>query len=342
MPLKLVKPRPGKTTFWSVRGTHLRIYVDKTTKLTDRRKASKVLVKWREEIERGQFAVRGEPTFASAAVNYVEAGGETTYLEPLAGHFGDMPLRAIDQQAIDAAAIALYPQGSAATRNRQVYTPMSAILKRAGIDRLLRRPEGAGGKKQTVWLWPEQAFAMINAADRIDAEFGILLKLLCYTGVRLGEALRLRGEDVRLAESFAYVAKTKNDEPRAVFLPEVVTAALARHPRGLTSGRRVFRFTKSGRLYKLLRTAAKAADVVLPPRSAFHLLRHTWATWMRRYALVDTRGLVGTGAWKDQKSAARYEHTVLSEDARKASMLPVDLSWKLDTMPQNPQDTADG
>jgi hypothetical protein len=43
---------------------------------------------------------------------------------------------------------------------------------------------------------------------------------------------------------------------------------------------------------------------------------------MRRYAGLDTKGLVATGAWKDRKSADRYEHVQVSEEARKAVLLP--------------------
>jgi hypothetical protein len=36
----------------------------------------------------------------------------------------------------------------------------------------------------------------------------------------------------------------------------------------------------------------------------------------------DLKGLVATGAWRDRKSADRYEHVVVSEEARKAALLP--------------------
>jgi hypothetical protein len=52
------------------------------------------------------------------------------------------------------------------------------------------------------------------------------------------------------------------------------------------------------------------------------IFRHTYATWMRREAGLDTKGLVATGAWRDRKSADRYEHVVVSEEARKAALLP--------------------
>ena len=85
---------------------------------------------------------------------------------------------------------------------------------------------------------------------------------------------------------------------------------------------RPFRLSKSGHLYSLLRTAAIRASVDLPPRSAFHIFRHTYATWMRRYAGADEQSLIATGAWKDKKSVARYTHTVINEEARRAELLP--------------------
>ena len=31
MPLKLIKPREGKSPNWSIRGTHLKVYVDRSS-----------------------------------------------------------------------------------------------------------------------------------------------------------------------------------------------------------------------------------------------------------------------------------------------------------------------
>ena len=32
----------------------------------------------------------------------------------------------------------------------------------------------------------------------------------------------------------------------------------------------------------------------------FHSFRHTWASWMRRYGGLDTKGLVATRNWRDE------------------------------------------
>jgi integrase len=331
MPLKLVPPRQGKSPHWTIRGTYLGRYVDRSAGTPKRAIALKALARIQDDIERGQLPERGEPTFASAVAAYVNAGnvkGKTparerenrVRLRRLVEHFGDTPLSQIDQQAIDGAATLLCGESSAATRNRSVYTPVSAILRNAGARVDLRRPRGAGGAKATAWLWPEQAEAIFAEAEKLDQTFASLLIVLCYTGMRLSEALELTWNDVRLEDGFAYVSDTKNDDPRAVFLPPVVVATLANLSKRADD--RIFRFAKSGHLYHLLRAAAFRAGVDLPGRSAFHIFRHTYATWMRRYAGLDTKGLVATGAWRDRKSADRYEHVAVTEEARKAVLLP--------------------
>lgn len=324
MPLKLYPPRKGKTPFYAVRGTYLGIAVDRSTKTDKRAIAIKVLRKIERDIEGGSFAVKGELTFSAAALSYMQAGGERKYLRKLLEHFGDTPARDIGQSEIDEAAVALYPRGTSATRNRSVYTPVCAILRHGGVRLHLRRPRGAGGNKQVTWLWPEQAEALFMEAEKLDKEFAALLITLCYTGMRLSEALNLTWDNVRLADGYAYIPDTKNDEPRAVFLPPIAVAVLG----NLDQRDRLFRFAKGGHLYSLLRVACIRAGVDLPARSAFHAFRHTYATWMRRYAGADDKALIATGAWKDRKSVDRYVHAVVSEESKLAALLPTPKARK--------------
>ena len=211
-------------------------------------------------------------------MNYMAETGNERFVQPIVDYFGEKRLADIDQQAIDQAAVKLYPEGTAQTRNRQVHTIVSAILKHAGVDARLKRPKGWRGSKRTDWLKPEQTFRVFKAARKIDPEFEIFLMLLRYTGVRLGEGLGLMVDQVELSESFAYVAKTKNEDSRGVFLPPIVVQALKRHPRGMDRvDKQVFRFTKCRRLYTLLNAVKKAAG---PDVSflTFHTFCHTWAT----------------------------------------------------------------
>jgi integrase len=335
MPLKLVPPRAGKTPYWSGRGTHHGRYIDRSTKARERRLALRLIRQWEKVIERGIFADDSEPTFASASIDYMNAGGERRFLTPLIEHFGTIPLRNIDQAAIDGAAVTLYPAETPATRNRQVYSPVSAILKHAGIEKSLKRPKGARGTRRTTWLQPEQAFALVASAHTLNPRFGALCTFLLYTGCRLSEALRLRPEDIDLPANFAYVRKTKNGEPRPVHLPPVLVSALANIEFAHATA---FGYSKAGRIYTLLDDAATAAEVIIPDRVAFHIFRHCYGAWMRRYGGLDTSGLVGTGAWKSHDAARVYEHVDVSEEARKADLLPTATSIKKRTW--NPLATA--
>jgi integrase len=320
MPLKLVPPRKGKSPNYTLRGTHLRTKVDQTTGTSDARLARKELNRIKEEIERGRFSPSRELDFMTAAISYLEAGGEPRFIVPLKDHFGETPLSAIDQAAIDAAAVTIYPTESAATRNRQVYTPISAILKHAGREKALKRPKGSRGTPRTAWLRPEQAFALLAAARGRNARFGALCTFLLYTGCRLTEALRLEAADIDLAASFAYVKRTKNGEARAVNLPPVLVAELANIEFAFASA---FGFSKAGRIYDLFDEVCSAAGVVIPPRVAFHIFRHSYGKWMREYGGLDTSGLVATRAWKSREAAAVYEHVETSVEAKKADLLPV-------------------
>lgn len=332
MPLKLRPPRKGKTPNYEIRGTYLGIHVERSAGTGKRAVAIQELKKIERAIECGEFERATQPgsetqplTFAKAALRYMQAGGEARFIDPLLAHFGpDKLLADIDQGAIDDAAEAILPGRAGATKNRAVHTPISAILKHAGVPQPLRRPKGAQGRKLSGFLWPDQMWKLLAEAEKLDLEFSILLIVYLYCGPRLSELLNnVPCSAVNLKEKFAYISDTKEGEPQAMYLPKPVVAALKRHPRGLDRGaERLFRYHKGGHIYSLLRLAAQRADVELPERQAFHLLRHTYATWMTRYGKLDIRGLVETDRWKDIKSADRYRHAVPTEAAMRADLLP--------------------
>jgi integrase len=340
MPLKLISARKAKTKSIFIRGTYLGIGVDKSSRTNKRSVALKILKQIEAAIERGEYPEaaphRGQKlTFVMAAVAYLEAGRRRRYIAALIKHFGETPISDIDQAAIDEAALTLHPDVTPATRNTCVYTPMSAILHHAGIELKLRRPKGSEGRVVTDWLRPPDAFGIITAAERFDAELAVLLAFLLYTGVRLGAALNLRREDVRLADSAAWVRHQKGQPASDVRLRDDLRDALARHLRS-HNHERVFRFHQGGHLkHQLMRARLGYLGLPCPARRApgwrpppnrlawvnFHSFRHTWATWMRR-AGTDVQGLVATGNWRDMKSAARYAHAVAREEWSRVDLLP--------------------
>lgn len=344
MPLKLIPPRAGKTPNWSIRGTYLGCYVDKTCRTDKRSVAAKQLREVQDAIERGEFQVskadvgQVEKTFAMAALAYMESGGERKHIARLVKYFGDTPVKDVDQDAVDEAARALKPNVSGATQERSIYMPVHAVLTHAGIEIKLRRPKGAKGRTITDFLVPQDAQAIIKAAESFDREYALLLTFLLYTGVRLGEALALRWEDVSLPEQSARIRITKNGDPRTLRLRDDLCEALKAHAR-TTNQERVFRFHQGGWLkVQLLRARLMACGVpmiarpkkgekrrVPPHRLSFvnhHTFRHTWATWMRKYGGSDVQGLMATGNWRDPRSAARYAHAVAREEWQRVDNLP--------------------
>jgi integrase len=234
MPLKLVPPRKGKSPNFTIRGSYLGVAVNKSSGTDKRSVARTVLAKLERAIENGEYppkqvAAGDERTFLKAAVEYMEAGRPARYVARLIKHFGATPLADIDQAAIDAAAIELFPNATPGTRNACVYTPVSAILRHAGVDLKLRRPKGAKGRVVTDWLRHEDARGIIQAADDLEAEFGLLLRFLLFTGLRLGEVLALRWSDIDLESRTAWVTRKKGGIASDVHMRDDLRIRMAAH-----------------------------------------------------------------------------------------------------------------
>jgi integrase len=247
VPLKISATRHSQTRNLYIRGTYLGVSVDQSSGTNKRSVAATILKRIEREIELGEFrkAKPRSPTFLEAAIGYMEAGRRKRYVAKLIKHFGETPLDQIDQGAIDTAAVALHPNAGNATRNAGVYTPISAILHHAGVEIKLRRPKGAKGRIVTDWLRPEDANAIIVAADHVATEFGTLLRALLYTGLRLGEVLAWEWSDLNLDEGAAWTRREKGGIESDVKLrPDLVASLRALRPR--EGQGRVFRFHQGG------------------------------------------------------------------------------------------------
>jgi integrase len=346
MPLSLRKPRAGKTPNYEIRGTYLGVTVERSSGTPKRSVALAELRKLERAIEAGEYppkatprAGEGEPTFLSAAIAYMQNGGRRKYVSALIKRFGETPLTAMTQELIDEAANELHPNVTGATRNCYVYTPVSAILHHAMGDKAptIRRPAGAKGKVKNDFLWPEDAFGIIDQADKIDPDFGLYLLMLLYHGPRKSEMLKLLASNVRPEERAAWIATSKNEDPRMLRLREDIVERIEAHLAKIGDRERFFQFNDGGH-FKHLLLRAVMAHVGLPcpkrrptgwkpPKHrlsfvGFHVFRHTWATWFRMYAGGDVQGLVATGNWRDARSAQRYSHVVARQEWERVDRLP--------------------
>jgi integrase len=260
------------------------------------------------------------------------------HVAKLIKHFGGAALSEITQEKIDAAAMEIAGGVSPPSRTVYVYGPVSAILHHALGDKcpVIKHTYGGKSKERTDFMWPDDAMAIITAADEIDKEFGLYLRMLLYTGMRKSEGLNLLAADVRPEERAAWLKTSKNEDPRMLKLRVDLIGPLFAHLKGHT-GERLFRFKKGGHFEHLLTRATMAACGLEAPKRrpdkwkrpeyrlrfvTFHVFRHTWATWMRRYGKADVEGLAATGNWRDVRSARRYAHVLQSEEWDRVDALP--------------------
>ncbi len=325
MPLKL-KRHPKRSNHWYIRGTVRGQAVFETTGTQDRAAAEAMRIKREAELlNRSVFGKAATLTFLEAAVAYVADGGEDRFLGELdeetgkwsllIGRFAKTPIAAIGQDEIAEAARELYPKAAAATRKRQVFVPMSAVLKHAGRDFRVKHPKVR--RREMKFSSPEQLNKLLGACS---PKLRRLVVFLTYTGARISECLRLDWErDISLVRRTAYLRRTKNDEPRVVHLADPVFIELANVPEAERHGQ-VFKWQSRRSVYGPLRRACNKAGVEYLP--THQQGRHTFASWLRIYAGRDLKGLMEDGGWKDVHSVMPYAHLIPGETAAAVDKLP--------------------
>ena len=325
MPFKLLPPQKGRSKVYRVRGTYRGVYLDRSTETPVKSKAEQFRKAWERQVDTGELSGKPELTFAGASLSYLRAGGEATFLKKVTDYFGkDMLARNVDQSAVDECAVTIYPQATAATRKRQVYTPIIAVLRHIKIEPMISHPKGASDGARNCYLTPEQFWQVQTEAAKINQELGILFVICAYTGLRLSEAMSIDCANIDFSRQVIFVGHTKNGQPRAVFTPKPVIAAVSSHPKGIHRHGRLLGLTMlgGGKFYVSAHLAYERAGVD-HHGAPFHILRHSFGTWMAR-AGAD---LGKTNIWASD-AHRRYNHMTWSEEAGKAELLSGEIRAK--------------
>jgi integrase len=199
--LRLYKhPRSG---IWQIRGTYLGRNLDESAGTRNERDAEGILERRKRDIYEEVVLNKPRPrSFAEAMIGYVKAGGEKTFLAKINAAeikvdgakriFGQMLLTEIDQSVIDDLAAAIYPNAKDATRNRQLYTPVSAVLQYAADQTSwgftkgrIRRPPTPLGRVD--WRTPKEIQWWLDNAGPEKA----IITGYVGTGARAGELIKL-------------------------------------------------------------------------------------------------------------------------------------------------------
>jgi integrase len=158
--------------------------------------------------------------------------------------FGPTPLPGITVEAVDAFRLEMVRKGklSATSINKLLFT-LSAIMEVAVEYELIARNPARGRRRrlnappaQRTWLdRADHISALLDAAGRLDRRATVLpgqrraiLATLCFSGLRIGEALALRWKDIDLDRGTIQVLASKTQAGlRTVNLLEVLRDELS-------------------------------------------------------------------------------------------------------------------
>lgn len=333
MPLKLYQRPSG---IFHIRGTVQGVRVDQSARTSSRSEAEALKAKVEADLfKRAVYGDKAVATFDEGVTLYLDADGSPDHLEPIMDRIGHRKLSEVNQQLIDRLARELKPEASAATRVRQIYTPILAVMNAAASAGLcdpirLKKPKVAGGR--TEYLTPQQAEDWLMA---LPPHMKRIVTFYLGTGCRATEGLELIWKDVTLGERRAVFWETKAGYARG--------ADLGKRVRDLLPARAdkadAFVFLNKGgepwhaydainlmlKRYRARREKQIAEGANLPHLAPAHchLFRHTWATWA--YACTrDLTYLMSQGGWKSVSMVMRYTH-VATDDLAGAVL---DAGWE--------------
>lgn len=303
MPLKLY--RRGEIWHYrgSVAGRRLRGSCGTSDKTTAQRiAAEREARQWKGSFDGPEALL----TFAQAAIRYRQAGKPTRFLERVENYWKDTPVSQITNGAVHRAALALQPNSSGATRNRQVVVPTVAVInyaaKKLELCRTIKVERFRVEKKEKIpatWEWIE-AF-MAHASPHLAA----LAAFMFLTGARISEALSVTWDDVDLQERRALIHQTKIGVERRPHLPPVLVAAIANIPSNREPSAKVFKYSSRDTAAPVWESAYRRAGI--KPLS-FHSCRHGFATAML-HAGYDPVTVAKLGGWKSPAHLfATYGH----------------------------------
>lgn len=310
MPLKIERHNngifyvSGTVAVWRDGQSHS-IEVRRSTKTRDENQADAIKRQIENEVaERNITGKEPALTFEQAVKVYVAKGGSDRFLDKPKEYFRQHRIDQITQAMIDDKGLKLY--ANPATRRRQFYTPIIAVLRANGLRPVIERPKG--GKERTFFLSPDQAvecITRISASRYPNPWTPALVTFLFGQGSRVSETLQIDGKtDISLEHKYAILRDTKNGYERMVTLCPRSVAACSTLPNIGKAGPLFLRYDgrpyedREDRGYKL-KAWTRAIDEMGLSTTDYtpHIARHSWATWFYSRTL-DVKRLKKEGGWE--------------------------------------------
>lgn len=276
-----------------------------------REAARKIEAEFHERVGRALAEVN-EHTFADAALVYMKAGRERTYLAPILERIGRLPLLEVSQQVVQELVDELKPGASPATINRHVFTPTIAVINFAAKVKMcppptLIRPKGHDTSPPLeipTAAWFTAVLPLLSPSKRA------CVLLVTLHGLRIAEAVRRVPADVDSRSWKLRIPTTKNGEP--VMLP--LSAPVIEAIKAIPNWHQQKWLFGTGLRRNVARDIAKACAKAGVPTFGTHAIgRHAFATRVLE-AGKSVKFLMAAGRWKTAKMPMqRYGHLEASE-----------------------------
>jgi len=293
------------------------------------------LAKRRKQVRDGEIIEtkkRKNNKFADLAKDYLECcvgqkafHSKTHLVNQLIKRFGNLKVRELNTKMIEKWQSEQLKGNKPATTNRKL-TVLKHIIKKGAdwgmaSEETLKR---VGKVKKKVeentrlrFLTVEECQTLIDCcAEHLKP----IVTVALHTGMRRGEILNLKWEQVDVKHGFILLEITKNGERREIPIDNTLTMMFNNMPRGLES---VYVFTdpRTGEPYKSVQTSFETALKRAEIRDfRFHDLRHTFASHlvMAGVDLTSIRELLGH---KSLAMTIRYAHLAPGHKRRAINML---------------------
>lgn len=253
----------------------------------------------------GEEAVR---TFEEAALSYMNADGEATFLPPLIARFRGRVLGSIKPEEIRQAARSLYPGRKPATWNRNALVPARAVINHAAdlgwcpkisvtafeVERVRRFAA------DRVWL---NAFLAQADKDGLP-HLAAVVMFMWQTAARVSEAARVLPEHVNLTDRVILLEDTKEGKWEPCHITRELMLRLANLT--MTEGEPVFGYASRYGIYARMKAVCRRAKLAWrPPHQAG---RHSFATNALAMGATPKQVMEG-GRWKSERMVMEiYAH----------------------------------
>ncbi len=305
------------------------------------RDAEALLIKRRNQIKEGQqpeIKRIANHTFNELATEYLKWAerqrsyrSKAGFVRQLRDHFGNLPLRRFNTLLVEQFQTERLNNGNKpATVNRLTATLKHMIRKAVDwnmveeetLKRVRRVKQIPENNRRLRYLSKEECEALINACD---SHLKPIVITALNTGMRKGEILNLKWDQVDLKHGFILLDITKNGERREIPINETMRATLKGLTRRLDVSH-VFYDSKTGKPYQDVKRSFQSALRRAKIKDfRFHDLRHTFASHlvMAGVDLTTVKELLGH---KTLTMTLRYAHLAPSHKVKAVDILDSTLN----------------